>query len=124
MAIFPQSDKMLALIARRFRTLGEPFRLRLLQVLETGEKTVGDLVALTEGTQPNVSKHLQILHHAGIVSRRREGTSIFYSIGDPMVLRICELVCRDAVEHARERLQELNDELSAAGVRRRRGQRP
>ena len=101
------SDKMLALIARRFKMLGEPYRLRLLQVLERGEMTVGDLVLALDGKQPNVSKHLQMLYDAGLVSRRREGTSIFYGIGDPMVLRLCELVCHSASERAKEDYDEL-----------------
>lgn len=110
-----QSDKMLALIARRFKMLGEPYRLRLLQVLEEGEKTVGDLVVALDGNQPNISKHLQMLHDAGLVSRRREGTSIYYAIADPMVTKLCELVCRSASERAREEYDDLR-----APVRRRR----
>ncbi len=101
------SDKMLALIARRFKMLGEPYRLRLLQVLEGGEMTVGDMVLALDGKQPNVSKHLQMLYDAGLVSRRREGTSIFYGIGDPMVLRLCDLVCHSASERAKEDYDEL-----------------
>ncbi len=99
---------MLDLVARRFRTLGEPYRLRLLQILESGEKTVGDLVEALVGNQSNISKHLQILHDAGLVSRRREGTSIYYRISDPMVFRLCELVCRSAAERSREDFEELN----------------
>ena len=102
------SDRMLDLVARRFRTLGEPIRLRLLQHMEAGEKTVGELVEAVDGNQPNVSKHLQILHEAGLLSRRREGTSIRYGIADPMVLKLCELVCRSAAEQSREVFEELH----------------
>lgn len=108
MASFPQSDKMIELVARRFRMLGEPYRLRLLQVLESGDRTVGELVKALDGNQPNVSKHLQMLHDAGLVSRRREGTSIYYGIADPMVFKLCQLVCRSTAEKAREELDELN----------------
>ena len=103
---------MMELIARRFRTLGEPYRLRLLQVLEPGEKTVGEMVDALDGNQPNISKHLQILHGAGVVSRRREGTSIHYSISDPVVFKLCELVCRGAAERSREELEELSAEYA------------
>lgn len=96
------SDKMMDLIARRFRTLGEPYRLRILQQLEAGERTVGELVAALDGNQPNVSKHLQILHSAGLIGRRRSGTSILYSISDPMVFRLCELVCRSEARRSRK----------------------
>ncbi len=95
------SDKMMALVARRFRTLGEPLRLRMLQQLELGEKTVGELVETLDANQPNVSKHLAILHDAGLISRRREGNSILYAISDPMVFRLCELVCRSEAKKSK-----------------------
>lgn len=113
------SDKMLELIARRFRTLGEPFRLRLLQALEAQERTVGELVDALEGNQPNVSKHLQILYDVGIVTRRREGTSIFYSISDPVVFKLCDLVCRSATEQSRTHLDEIDAELVRQSTRKR-----
>lgn len=105
--LFPQSDKMLELVARRFRMLAEPYRLRLLHALESKERTVGDLVLALDGNQPNVSKHLHMLHEAGLVSRRREGTSIYYGIADPMIFKLCDLVCRSTAEKAREEYDEL-----------------
>ena len=101
------SGKMLDLVARRFHTLGEPYRLRILQVLETGEKSVGELVAELDGNQPNVSKHLQLLFDAGLIGRRREGTSIFYAISDPMVFKLCALVCTSEAEKSRRKFEEL-----------------
>lgn len=106
--VFPQTDKMLELVARRFRMLGEPYRLRLLHALESRDRTVGDLVMALDGNQPNVSKHLHMLHEAGLVSRRREGTSIYYGIADPMIFKLCELVCRSTADRAREEYDELN----------------
>ena len=101
------SDKMMELVARRFRTLGEPYRLRILQLLSAGEMTVGELVAELEGNQPNVSKHLQILHDAGLLGRRRVGTSIVYAISDPMVFQLCELVCRSETQKSRREFEEV-----------------
>ena len=108
------SDKMLDLVARRFRTLGEPYRLRILQELQAGEKSVGELVAALEGNQPNVSKHLQILSDAGLIGRRREGTSIFYAISDPMVFKLCTLVCSSEAEKSRREFEELAGKLGQA----------
>ena len=108
------NEKMLELVAKRFRTLGEPFRLRLLQELESGEKTVNGLVAALDGNQPNVSKHLQILHDAGLVSRRRESTSIVYAISDPMVSRLCELVCRSESKKSRLEFEALTGQAGSA----------
>ena len=102
------SDKMMDLVARRFRTLGEPFRLRLLEQLQQGEKSVGELAEALDGNQPNVSKHLGILHDAGLVSRRREGNSIVYAISDPMVFRLCDLVCRSESERSRREFKALS----------------
>ncbi len=101
------SDKMLDVVARRFRTLGEPYRLRILQELQAGEKSVGELVAALDGNQPNVSKHLQILSDAGLIGRRREGTSIFYTISDPMVFKLCALVCSSEAEKSRREFEGL-----------------
>lgn len=87
------SDDALAQIARRFAVLAEPMRLRLLQALFQGEQSVNQLVELTGGTQANVSRHLQTLAHANLVSRRKEGLQVFYTISDPSIFRLCELVC-------------------------------
>jgi DNA-binding transcriptional ArsR family regulator len=83
----------LELIAARFRALGEPNRLRLIIALESGGKNVGDLVAATGLSQPNVSRHLQTLIEAGLLARRKEGLMVIYSIADPTVFDLCEQVC-------------------------------
>ena len=100
----PLSDRIIELVARRFRMLGEPVRLRILQVLETGERSVGDVTAELGANQSNISKHLQALYDAGLLNRRREGNSIYYSIADPVVMKLCRLVCRGAEQDARARL--------------------
>jgi DNA-binding transcriptional ArsR family regulator len=102
MNVFPMNDKTLELVARRFHVLGETYRLRILQVLTRNAMTVGELVKKLDGNQPNVSKHLQILYQAGIVGRRREGTNIIYSLKDPSVFMLCELVHRGEQSKPRE----------------------
>ena len=87
------TDINAAAIAERFKALGEPMRLRLLQALRAGECSVGDLVERTGGGQANVSKHLQVLFQQGYVARRKEGTTSWYRITDPQVFTMCELVC-------------------------------
>lgn len=86
-------DALLNLIAMRFRLLGEPLRLKLLAVLASGERNVGELVTLTGTSQPNVSKHLTALTQGGLVSRRKAGTSMFYTVADPTVLVLCDVMC-------------------------------
>ena len=80
-------------MARRFAVLAEPTRLRLIHALFAGERNVNGLVAATGGTQANVSRHLQTLMHAGLVTRRKAGLQVFYAIADPSIFKLCELVC-------------------------------
>jgi DNA-binding transcriptional ArsR family regulator len=80
------------LIAARFRTLGEPIRIALLQALQEGEKNVTELVAIVGSTQPNVSKHLRILQDAGFIGRRQAGNNIYAFISDDCVFDLCDVV--------------------------------
>jgi DNA-binding transcriptional ArsR family regulator len=89
----PLSPELVEMVAARFRILGEPIRIRILQALQGGEKTVGELVAAVGSTQPNVSKHLRILQDAGIVTRRQDGNSVHCRIADPTVFALCATVC-------------------------------
>lgn len=87
-------DDALELVARRFAVLAEPMRLRLIQaLLAGGERNVTDLVEATGGTQANISRHLQTLMAAHIVTRRKEGLQVFYRIADPSIPKLCDLVC-------------------------------
>jgi DNA-binding transcriptional ArsR family regulator len=92
----------LELVAARFRALGEPMRLRLLNVLMTGEHGVGELVAATGAGQANVSKHLAVLREANMVGFRKEGPATIYFIADPMITELCHLVCRRLKEEFAE----------------------
>ena len=87
------SPALIELVAERFRILGEPVRIRLLQVLQSGEKNVSELVAAVGSTQPNVSKHLRILQEAGIVGRHQKGNNVFCYIADESVFDLCDAVC-------------------------------
>lgn len=114
-AKLPLTEGLIDLAAHRFRLLGEPMRLRILQALEAGERSVTDLTRVVSSNQPNVSRHLQALHEGGIVKRRRDGNTIYYAIADPVVFQICELVCRSAVDVAQARLGMI---MEAAGPAR------
>ncbi|MFN8180008.1 MAG: metalloregulator ArsR/SmtB family transcription factor [bacterium] len=89
----PMNENNLAMVAERFRILGDPSRLRLLQALSEGESTVADLTERCATSQANVSKHLSILLRGGFVARRKEGLHVFYRIADASVFRLCDLVC-------------------------------
>lgn len=95
--------ELASLVARRFAVLGEPTRLRLLDLMHSrGEASVGELVEATGGTQANISKHLGLLLKERMVERRRQGSKALYSVADPTLIALCEQVCASVREQARE----------------------
>lgn len=99
------------LVAERLRVIGDPTRIRLLDALRDGERSVLALTEAVGSSQQNVSKHLGVLHRAGIVARRKEGTSTLYSVADPSVYELCEQVCGGL----RTQLRELAELMGVAG---------
>ncbi|GIV57978.1 MAG: transcriptional regulator [Rhodothermaceae bacterium] len=99
-------EPLLERAARRFKLLGEPARLELLNQLQVhGEMTVQALVEATGQKQANVSKHLGMMAKEGLLNRRKEGLHVHYSIADPTLSAMCTLVCgqlRQEVLEARE----------------------
>ena len=89
----PLPEPLVELIAQRFRVIGEPTRIRILDALRDGPLTVNELTVALGGTQQNVSKHVGVLAQAGIVDRARAGNHVRCSIADPSVFELCEIVC-------------------------------
>lgn len=104
----PVPDDLVDLIARRFRLLAEPTRIKLLDRLRQGEATVNELAESLESSQQNVSKHLAVLTDAGILGRRKEGTYAYYRIVDESVFALCEEVC-GSIERQLQALNEIVD---------------
>lgn len=98
-------DRFLGLMATKFAMLGDETRLAILRALMEGEKNVGQVVDETGRTQANVSKHLKLLTGAGLVDRRKEGLLVFYRISDPVVERLCHLVCETILEELGEQAE-------------------
>ena len=87
-------EQLLEQVAERFRVLGDATRLSILRtLLNEGELNVGELVERLGMSQANVSKHLRMLHDAGIVARRPHGTAAYYRVIDPSLVQLCDLVC-------------------------------
>jgi DNA-binding transcriptional ArsR family regulator len=107
------SDAALDMVARRFRSLGEPMRLRILSLIEGGERTVGQLVDQLGSSQANISKHLKVLSDAGVLARRVQGTSVYYSISDPVILKICDVVCDGVADSLKSRIEGFGYHLAA-----------
>jgi DNA-binding transcriptional ArsR family regulator len=87
------SQAVVEQVANYFRVLGEPMRLKLLNVLRDGERCVQDLVDETQTSQANVSKHLKVMLQAGILAKRSQGTQAFYRVTDDLIFELCNLVC-------------------------------
>jgi ArsR family transcriptional regulator len=88
----PPTAEELEQIAARFRALGEPMRLRILQAVCKEPRSVNDIVEATGATQANVSKHLSLLAAAGILEREKDGQRVFYGVKDKLAVKLCELV--------------------------------
>lgn len=88
MAINDPDDRARALAALRFRALGDETRLRLLEILATGERTVADLMDALGLGQSLVSHHLRALRESGLVTARREGRWAYYAISEPALAAV------------------------------------
>ncbi len=105
----PSTDKqelhaLFEMVSRYFSVLSEPTRLNILHALCDGECSVGDIVIATESTQTNISRHLKLMYDARILSRRKEGTAVFYKISNEHTVDICRNVCTQmAIEMANQK---------------------
>ena len=93
-----QMEKVFTRVAEYFNVLSEPSRLRIMYAVCSGEKSVSEVVELCGSSQANVSRHLSALHKAGILLRRKEGTTVFYSIADNATVEMCQTVCAKIAE--------------------------
>lgn len=93
MADTTMSPELMALVADRFKALGDPARLSILSALRRGERTVTEMVSATELSQANVSKHLALLLRLGFVRRRRSGPYTYYALADRGVFKLCDVMC-------------------------------
>jgi ArsR family transcriptional regulator len=107
----PLPPELTEMIAARFRLLAEPMRIRILDRLRDGERSVGELVTELGTSQQNVSRHLSILHREGVLGRRKDGNRAVYWIADEAVLDLCEHVCGSLERRAAQ----LSRVVSAAG---------
>lgn len=101
--------------------LAEPLRLRILQLLRTGEKNVTELTTQLVTTQPNASKHLRLLQGAGFIGRRQAGTSVYYFVTDPSVFELCDVVCTSLYARMSAQARLLEQSSPGASSRSRRG---
>jgi DNA-binding transcriptional ArsR family regulator len=105
-----ERDAVFAVVARYFALLADSTRLRILHAICNAEQSVSAIVETTGAGQTNVSRHLALLHQAGVVARRKEGSAVFYRVSDPEIVSICRTVCVQIAGRLDER-RPLRDEL-------------
>jgi len=93
-----QMEKVFSKVAEYFTVLSEPARLRIMYAVCSGEKSVSEVLEMCGTSQANVSRHLQALNKAGILLRRKEGVTVYYSIADNATVEMCQTVCAKIAE--------------------------
>ena len=101
------SDKRLEAVAVMFTLLGDCTRLRILHLLQRREANVSEVCEALQLRQPNASKQLNLLYHAGLLSRRREASQVYYAVRSPMVFSLCSTVCHQLEDSVRQQLEVL-----------------
>ncbi len=86
-------DRVFESAAELFAVLATPVRLKIISAVCQQEKNVTELLALIDTTQPNISQHLATLYRSGVLSKRREGTQIYYRLQSERVAMLCRAVC-------------------------------
>jgi len=98
-----QNKTLFELQAEVCKTLASPKRLEILNALKEGEKTVSELVSILGVPKANVSQHLAVMRHKGILDSRREGVNIYYRVSNPKVIKACILMREVLTEQMQEK---------------------
>lgn len=88
-----EQGRVFELAAELFSVLATPMRLRVLSALCEREKSVNELLAEIDTTQPNLSQHLAVLFRTGVLAKRKEGTQVIYRVQSEKAVALCRSVC-------------------------------
>jgi len=86
-------DRVFETVAELFGVLSAPIRLKVISAVCEHERNVSELLRMIDTTQPNLSQHLATLYRCGVLSKRREGTQVYYGLRDEFVATLCRTVC-------------------------------
>ena len=86
-------DPVFNRVAAYFALLAEPMRLKIMHTVCLDEKSVGQIVEATGATQTNVSRHLNRMHAAGVLKRRKDGSQVYYQVADATLTEMCRTAC-------------------------------
>ena len=107
--------------AELFKALSHPGRIKMLEALRAGEKTVGELQALLDDEPGSASQHLALLRARDIVVGRKEGNNIFYCVRDPLLFRILDAareIFSNQLVDSQQMLSYVQEEEEAVGAGR------
>jgi len=111
-------DRVFESVAELFSLLSTPIRLKIISAVCHGEKNVSELLESIDTTQPNMSQHLATLYRSGVLSKRREGTQIYYKLQSERVAALCRAVCTQvAMEMDPEAEVDAKERLMPAAAR-------
>ncbi|MBT9490862.1 MAG: winged helix-turn-helix transcriptional regulator [Paucibacter sp.] len=111
-------DKVFESVAELFSLLSTPIRLKIISAVCHGEKNVSELLSEIDTTQPNMSQHLSTLYRSGVLSKRREGTQIYYQLQSERVATLCRAVCTQVEMEMNPSAEiETKERLMPTGVR-------
>jgi len=102
-------DSLRRFKAAIFQALGHPTRIAIVELLRDGEKSAGFLIDRLGVEQANVSQHLAVLRTKQIVVSRKEGTQVFYSVRDPLLIDVLDIMRRYFEIHLSEVLSMLEE---------------
>ena len=107
------SEQIFHMHALVCKSLADPKRLRIITVLRDGEMTVGEMARVLGLRQANLSQHLMLLRERGVVTTRRQGLNVYYSLSSPKIVQACELMREVLAEHL-ARSAQLSQDLQTA----------
>lgn len=111
------SEEIFTMHAEVCKTLADPKRLRVINVLRNGEMTVGEMARTLVLRQANLSQHLMLLRERGVVVTRRQGLNVYYSLTSPKIVQACDIMREVLAEHLARSAQLSQDLQAAAGAR-------
>lgn len=101
-----------------FQALAHPTRIAIIELLEDGELSAGELIERLGMEQANVSQHLAVLRTKQLVANRKAGNQVFYSVRDPLILKVLALMRRYFHKHLKEALEMLEEmDKESSGTR-------
>ncbi len=117
-SIDKEQDAVFEAAAELFTVLSTPIRLKIISAVCEHEKNVSELLAQIDTTQPNMSQHLATLYRSGVLTKRRDGTQIYYKLRSERVATLCRAVCTQvAIELDGDEKLPANDRLRPTAVR-------